>query len=442
MVARLFLTLVALAAAPLAAQDAATGAASMAETPALDTAAVEVAAPAAISQGAVSPALGLAEWKFLRDQAAGAGPDLLPAVISRLDLFILEYPQLREAADAQWLLAKLSQRAGDDASAMAALARILHEHPGSSRALEAQTLFLELAREALSRRLRDAAQSLAYPPQKAKSTEEERMAGLVVALGRSPAAAFFSKPGLELARRFRARFPDYQGMPAVIEAEARLDEAAKRYPAAELSYREIADIFPDSRQGPGAFLGIARILSRPHSWFWRLFHGNAFHQNCAKAIGSLEDLLKKYPEQKNMALAALTREADIFRRWLSQYRSAVAVDSKIADLFPGSPESLDALKSAADIAHDKLKDYALEIRLRRRVADGYPAPEAPEQLLKIAKVEKENLGDQTKAMEACEEVADKFPQTKFARQARRMLRKFASAKPAAAAPSGAGKGSP
>ena len=427
----------------LAAQDASPSPAPVSEIGGSDSTTVEVAAPgipAALSQGAVSPALGLAEWSFLGDQAAKARTDALPAVIARLDLFILEYPQLREAADAQWLLAELSRRAGDDASAMTALARILHEHPDSSRALEARTLFLELGREALGRKLMRGVQGLAFPKTSAGS-EAKRMAGLVTALAKSPAASFFAKPALDLALRFRERFPDDARTPAIIEAAAKLDEADKHYPAAELAYREIAVVFPDSRQAPNAYLGIARVLSRPRSWPWRIFHGDAFHQDCAKAVGALDDLIKKYPERKDLALTALEQEASLFSRWLGQYRSAIETDGRIADLFPANPEGLSALKDAADLAHGKLKDYALEIQLRRRIANGYPAPDAPDQLIKIAKVEKENLDDQAKALEACEEVADKYPKTKFARTARRMIRRFASSKPAPAAPQ-AGKETP
>ncbi len=429
---------------PLAAQDANPSASPASDIVGADSTTIEVAAPgipAALSQGAVSPALGLAEWSFLSDQAAKARTTALPAVIARIDLFILEYPQLREAADAQWLLAKLSQRAGDDASAMTALARILHEHPDSSRALEARTLFLELGREALSRKLMRDVQSLAFP-KTSKGSEAKRMAGLVTALGKSPAASFFSKPALELARRFQERFPNDTGMPSIVEATAKLDEAAKRYPAAELAYREITVVFPDSGQGPNAYLGIARILSRPHSWPWRIFHGDAFHQDCAKAIGALDDLIKKYPERKDLTLTALEQEASIFSRWLGQYRSAIDTDGKIADMFPGSPKGLSALKDAADLAHGKLKDYSLEVQLRRRIVDGYPAPDAPAQLLKVAKVEKEDLGDETKALEVCEEVTDKYPGTKFARTARRMIRKLASSKGSGGGAQGAGDPKP
>ncbi len=424
-----FLLLIALT-APLAAQDASSGAAPASEIMGADSTTIEVAAPgipAVLSQGAVSPALGLAEWSFLSGQADKARGDALPAVIARIDLFTLEYPQLREAADAQWLLAKLSLRAGDDASAMTALARILHEHPDSNHAQEARALFLELGREALSRKLLRSAQSLAFP-KTTKGSEADRMAGLVTALGKSRAAAFFSKSALELARRFRERFPNDAGMPAIVEAAAKLEEAARRYPAAELDYREITSVFPDSRQAPNAYLGIARILSRPHSWAWRIFHGDAFHQDCAKAVSALDDLIRKYPERKDLTLTALEQEASLFGRRLGQYQSAIDTDGKIADLFPGSPAGLSALKDAADLAHGELKDYALEVQLRRRIVDGYPAPDAPAQLIKIAKVEKDNLGDPTKAMEVCEEVADKYPRTNSARAARRMIRQLASSK--------------
>ena len=365
-----------------------------------------------------------AEWAFLRERAREAPSDERAALIDRIKLLIDQYPGSPEAPRAGRLLADLYRAQREAPESLMALLSFLYSFPEDDGAAEAKATFLEWTREDAGGGVRAGLEGLGGGPDISRPLQS-RLASLIVRVSSGPSARFLAGPALAASRRFLERFPSYEEMSDVVESQARLYRAAGKREEARLSYEELLGVYPRSRFGPAALLGIADIDVRGHGWWWRVFHKGKWRDLGIRAIGALEDLLRMYPGDVADGASALELEVWIYSKCLHQYESAVAAERRLAKLAPKSPEALAALESAARMAHDRLKNYGLEISVRRQIADEFPRPSvAPAQLLAAAGLYSGELADPKNAQKLLNEVADKYPHGAAARKARKMLKKL------------------
>jgi tetratricopeptide (TPR) repeat protein len=374
---------------------------------------VEVAAPAEeqkvveAPKAAIKPSPKADELAFLKEGLEDANQDVRAAALTDLKAFSIRVP----TAEAASLVAHTLTRAGDPAEAVVSWLRLFHEFP-EARESQGRAAFNELVERKFGKKLKPALANL----QEVKGKDaSERLTNLAWALSAS-AAEFLYQPGVELARRLP---PSDKVQWSLAQLHAKKEMAAD----ALLAYRKLLALYPTSSLRPEAQFALAEIYSEQL-------------RDYRRGVKAYVDVADLYPESGQAPLA-LTRAAELYSAKLKEYGSAVSLyerlikhDAKQAKPYLamaqiqrslmrlpeeaiatykrlGTPE---AHRLAADTARKDLKNYNLEVDLRKlagEAEDFYAAAEIEEAELKII----------DKAIETYREVAAKFGTHKLAKKA-------------------------
>lgn len=377
-----------------------------------------------------------AEWAFLKD--AGSQLEIAEAVPQALQVFVRQNIDDPDAVDAKFLEAQLREKYGDYKTALIDYLRVIHENPTSALAVQAKSAFLALADKKLPRKFKPALGELVKPA--TKGSKAERMASMLAKISASFADAAY-EPTLIEFNKFQIRFPDYESMDDVVYSLAWLHERNGFHAGALLEFKRLTAAYSDSEWVPKAYMAMGQIYAEDLKDYQKAV---AAYQALAKmydgapqALGALEKtaalfseklrqyelavdihekIVENYPKTPS-ALKALRDASDLLRNRLSRPADAVAALKKIPD-HAGQADAVSALEDAAQIARKDLKDYKLEIELRRRVAADYAtSKDAADQLLAAGDVASDDLKDAAQASAIYRELQTKYGDSKQAKKA-------------------------
>lgn len=368
-----------------------------AEAPAaLPEAKKEEAPPAAVEP----PPVKADELAFLKEALEDANAEVRAAALADLRAYAARKP----SAEAVALAAKALTQAGDAAAAVVEWLRLFHEFPESKEA-KARAAFNELVERKFGRKLKPAMPALL----EVKGADAvERLGNLAWALSGSAAETLYA-PAVELARRLP---PSDRVQWALAQLHSKHQESGE----ALLAHRKLLALYPSSPLKADAQLAVAELYAE-HFKDWR------------RAV-------KAYLELGEHALA-LQRAAQLYTDKLKQYDAAVALYERLIKLDDKKPEPYmtlaliqhksmglpeeaiktyrrlgtpEALRKAADVARRDLKNYGLEVELRKQAGDA-------EDWYAAAEVEEGDLKDLDRAIETYKELSSKFSGHKLAKKA-------------------------
>ena len=190
------------------------------------------------------------------------------------------------------------------------------------------------------------------------------------------------------------------------------EDNLKQYQKASETYELLVSDYPDGKQTLTAYQRLAVIYDKQL-------------KNPTAAIGSLEAIVTKYPEDP----ASLEAFTYMSRLQVSQklFADSVKTLNRLADMFKGSDEAVDALEEAAKTASGKLKDYELQVKVQHRLVDEYPdREEAVIALDAIAATNVKYLDNKTESINTYKTLIKKYPGHKLAKAAIKKVDKLLS----------------
>lgn len=386
-----------------------------------------------------------AEWSFLKASAEDANSEVRDAVIGDLRIFVSHHADSDLGEQAQLLLAGILDKKGDHNEAAVEWLKFLYEYPQSKLGFAAKRGYLDMVEKRMGRKLKPVLNELAKAPD--LSEKSDRLAELLHRLTGQAGDSFYG-PLEDEFQRFFTRFAEYPQGDKVLWDLALLREKNSKYAGAMLAYAKLLAVYPASANRPQAQWAVGELYGE---------HLKEYN----KAIDAFSELVERYPDSPQV-LPALEKTAKLFEERLKSYDLAVDIHEKIVKLFSKTegalkafeararlereklsrpadaiktykrlaedfhtPAGVAALQKAATIARKDLKDYNLEIELRKTIASFFSDSEqAPEELFSAAEVYEDDLKDLDKAGQAYAEVSSKFPTHKLAKKAQDRLAKI------------------
>ena len=369
--------------------------------------AAEERKPAAANEPAAAPespkpqpAAPVDELVFLKAAIEDSDAAVRAAALAELRAYNAKQP----TPDGVALAAKALTQNGDAAAAVVEWLRLFHEFPESKEA-RSRAAFNELVERKFGRKLKPAMTALL---EVRGDDGAQRLSNLVWAMAGSAAEHLYA-PAVELARRLP---PSDKTQWALAQLHAKQEKAAE----ALLAYRKLLAMHPNTALRADAQLAVAGIY--------------------AEQLRDWRRAVKAYLELGDHPLA-LQRAALIYTDKLKQYDAAVGLYERLIKLDERKPEpymalaliqqksmglpeeaiktyrrlgSPEALRKAADVARRDLKNYGLEVELRKAAGDA-------EDFYAAAEVEESDLKDLDKAIETYREISSKFSGHKLAKKA-------------------------
>lgn len=386
-----------------------------------------------------------AEWSFLKSSAEDANAEVREAVIGDLRIFVAHHPDSDLGEQAQLLLAGLLEKKGDHYEAAVEWLKFLYEYPQSKLGFQAKRSYLEMVDKQMGRKLKPVLNELVKTPEAPEKAD--RLAELLHKLSGQAGDSFYEPLETE-TRNFFTRFAEYVHGDAVLWDLALLREKNSKYAGAMLAYKKLLAVYPASANRAQAQWAVGELYGE---------HLKEYN----KAIDAFSELVEGYPDSPQV-LPALEKTAKLFEERLKSHDLAVDIHEKIIKLFPKTegalkafeararlererlsrpadaiktyqrlakdfhtPAGVAALQKAATIARKDLKDYNLEVELRRTIVSAFSdTQQAPEELFGVAEIYEDDLKDLDKAGEAYTEVSTKFPTHKLAKKAQDRLAKI------------------
>lgn len=386
-----------------------------------------------------------AEWSFLKASAEDSNAEVREAVIGDLRTFVSHHPDSDLGEQAHLLLAGLLDKKGDHNEAAVEWLKFLYEYPQSKLGFQAKRSYLDMVEKRMGRKLKPALNELVKAPELAEKAD--RLAELLHRLAGQAGDSFYDSLEEEF-QNFSIRFAEYAQGDKLLWDLALLREKNSKYAGAMLAYAKLLAVYPASPNRAQAQWAVGELYGE---------HLKEYN----KAIDAFSELVERYPDSPQV-LPALEKTAKLFEERLKSYDLAVDIHEKIIKLFPKTegglkafeararlererlsrpadaiktyqrlatdfhtPAGVAALQKAATIARKDLKDYNLEVELRRTIASSFAdAQQAPEELFGVAEIYEDDLKDLDKAGAAYGEVASKFPTHKLAKKAQDRIAKI------------------
>lgn len=379
-----------------------------------------------------------AEWAFLKEAGEDPSEDVRNAVLEDMRLFADKYPESPAAPETLLLAGGVLAQQGDAQAAAGTWLRLMHEYPQARAVVQARAAYLELADRKFSKKLKPVLGALATGSENPERAE--RLALLVWSLEQNAGEALYA-PAVAHARRFQTLYPGHAKGDRVQWALAQLHAKNGKNHEALAAFRKLLAVFERSEFRAKAQAAIAGL------------YADQF-RDYRRAVKAYQELVEVYPTSDQVPIA-LERSAQLLDDKLKQYDASIQLHEKIISLLPksaaslkayqeearlqrermglpddavktykrlaaefGAPEGVAALLKAAETARKDLKNYKLEVDLRRKLAADYAETrEAPEQLFAAAEILESDLKDPEAALSAYKEVAEKFSAHKIAKKA-------------------------
>lgn len=377
-------------------------------------------------------------WQFLKESGKDTREEMVDTILLQVTEFLRTNADWDFSDEARLLKADLEQRKGDHRSAAVDLLMIIYEYPNSRSVLQAKSILADLVDRKLGKKVKPLFTEASKGSEaKDKPKRISRMLKKLVSEGGD---ALYEPLAAELSL-FSARFPDYSGSDEMVLITGELHAKKERFLASLAYYRKLLALYPESRLRPKALRSIGDLFFQnlkdntgAANTFQELISqypdseeaGYAYEQlarieeqlkHYDLAIEIYEKLIRLYPKTPP-AMRAFLNEAGLQREQLDRPQEAVQTLGRLADMFKGSSDAAEALKSAAALAR-KQKKYDQEAALYLRIVQECTGiSDAPELLLQAAQVSDEDLGNKEKALEFYRMLLAKYPDSKQAKKAK------------------------
>jgi TolA-binding protein len=387
-------------------------------------------------------------FAFLQDSYKQNDKKVYDFLIAELNQYLDIFPEVKNTAEAQYLLAKIYEAKGDKHEALASFLKTMYLYPNSARHEEcANGARLIISKEK------------AYAPKKEKllaivdgpfegDTLADRHYDYLGFLVELDDANLYNWT-VDEAKRFISRFPNDERVEIVLREIADLyakkgehREAAFSYLKIEYAYSE-SPLLPYTRYSRGVMLYkelgetqkaievFTQVVTQyPQSEYagTSIFMLAEIKQKKTKdhkgAIAEYRKFIDTYPDNAKV-IDALFAIAEINADKLAAYAEAIAAYDEIVAKDSTDERGAKALEKAGDLYKNKFGDYAKAAEYYAKVAEVYPSYEkAPDLLLEAGSLSEMKLKDDKKAMEYYETILAKFPASKRAGEAKRRMAKL------------------
>ncbi len=385
---------------------------------------------------------------FIRDAYNRHDKNLSEYLLVELEQFLDMNPEAAQAAEAQFLMAKVYEEKGEKHVALAAFLKTAFLYQQNNWAQESST----------------AARKILLEEEPYKKQPEQWNAQLAkTAMPDSATQGFYNylevlvslesnKLQLEIAQQaaeFHASFPNDARSDVVARWRAEAFAKAEKPREAALSYLRFEYLHPESALLPYARYSRGVILTKElgdHKAALDVFvqvvttHAQSEYAPSAQfmlgeikrektkdprgALVEYRKLVDTYPTSEHV-VAALFAMAAINANELKDYTTALAAYDEIVAKHKADKRGSEALEKAAELLKDKAGDFNKAAEYYARIAELYPLYEkAPDMLLKAASLCEEKLKDTKRAADYYNLVISKFPEHKKAEEARKKLAKL------------------
>ncbi|MBI5622780.1 MAG: tetratricopeptide repeat protein [Elusimicrobia bacterium] len=379
-----------------------------------------------------------AELAFLKAVLDDAAVEVTQGAVEEAFFLSSSQADAPEGQDARLLAAQLLRKKEDWKAAITAYLGFLYEHPEADAAFRARQEYRELVDKRLARKLKEGFMSLGQVP--ARYSRPERLSAMLRAVTDAAGDELY-EPLLGEFERFRERYPSYPEGDKVQLALADLHAKKGEYKEALHALARLIAVYPQSGLKAQAQWGIASIYADHLKKYDR-------------AVEFFQELTRRYPKTP-MVLPSMQKTGELLEEKIRDYAAAAEIYGKIAHLFPrtegaykamlsearlqrdrlkapadavatfkriaedfAAPAAVEALTEAAVVARKALKDYGLEVELKKSLVNKFPdSAEAPEALFSVAEILEDDLKDDAKAKEAFQQFSSKYPTHKLAKKA-------------------------
>lgn len=382
---------------------------------------------------------------FIRDAYNRHDKNLGAYLHAELEQFLALNPEAAQAAEAQFLIAKVYEEQGEKHAALAAFLKTAFLYQQNNWAQESSTA----ARKILLEEDPYKKQPEKWNAQLAKAaTPDSATQGFYNYL-EALVSLESNKLQFEIAQQaadFHASFPNDARSDMVARWRADAFAKAEKPREAALSYLRFeylcleSALLPYARYSRGVLLtkelgdhkaaldmltqvvtAHAQSEQAPSAQFML---GEIKREKTKDHRGALVEyrkLVDTYPASEHV-VAALFAIAAINANELKDYTAALAAYDEIVVKPQSDKRGSEALEKAAELLKDKAGDFNKAAAYYARIAELYPLYEkAPDMLLKAASLCEEKLKDTKKAADYYNLVLSKFPEHKKAEQARKKL---------------------
>ena len=385
---------------------------------------------------------------FIRDAYNRHDKNLSEYLLSELEQFLDMNPETAQAAEAQFLIAKVHEEQGEKHVALAAFLKTAFLYPQSNWAQESNNA----ARKILTEEEPYKRQSEKWSAQLAKAaTPDSATQGFYNYLD-ALVNIESNKLQLEITQEagaFHTNYPNDARSDIVARWRAEAFAKAEKYREAALSYLRFEYLYPESALLPFARYSRGVLLSQElgdhkaalealsqvvtahaqteYAASAQYMLGEIKREKAKDHRGALVEyrkLVDTYPANENV-VAVLFAMAAINANELKDYTAALAAYDEIVAKHQADKRGSEALEKAAELLKDKVADFNQAAEYYAKVAEVYPLSEkAPDMLLKAAGLCEEKLKDTKRAADYYNLVISKFPAHKKADEVRKKLAKL------------------
>ncbi|MFH1725328.1 MAG: tetratricopeptide repeat protein [Elusimicrobiota bacterium] len=384
-----------------------------------------------------------AQLSFLKDAFENLNPGLFEHLLREIDGYLQSYGGYPYSDEALSFRARIYQQQKDHPAEAVTLLRLLHEYPKSGFARDAKKRVTELAGQSFKDH-RALLEVLAEGP--AGQDSSVNLARLLQSLAKLRNPAFFKALRVEFDQ-FLNRYPTHAWADRIARLAADNHGVVDDYRAQVLYYQKLIALYPDSPMKPELMVASGDILAEKvvdtdaavaayrkvteempekeeaQESFNKIAQLYEKERRYDDSIDSLESLVSKYPGT-DAALQALLSIARIYNDRTKQYAETVQTYERVADMFEGNP-GVEALRKAADIAGESMKDSAMQIAILDRIVKDYPQrDEAAEALFESAQIHEKQSLKMEKAIELYKKLQEEYSNHRLARKASSRRRKL------------------
>ena len=388
------------------------------------------------------------ELSFLRDAYNRHDKNLSEYLLGELAQYRNRNLEPAQAAEAQFLMAKVYEEKGEKHLALAAFLKTAFLYQQSNWAQESNTAARKIMLEEEPYKRQTEKWSAVLAEAATPDSATQGFFNYLEALARLESA----KLQLEIAQHaaeFHANFPNDARADIVARRRADAYAKAEKYREAALSYLRLDYLYPESALLPYARYTRGVILTKElgdhkaalevlaqvttvhaqseYASSAQFMLGEVKREKTKDARGALVEyrkLVDTYPASEHV-VAALFAMAAINANELKDYTAALAAYDEIVAKHQADKRGSEALEKAAELLKDKAGDFNKAAEYYAKIAEVYPLYEkAPDMLLKAAALCEEKLQDTKKAADYYNLVVSKFPEHKKAEEARKKLAKL------------------
>ncbi len=367
---------------------------------------------------------------------------------TELAQFLETFPEHPRARGVQYMLAKVYQEAGREHLALAAYLKMLYVYPDSLNRRQGREAVQELinTRKAFEEK-RDWLNSVINqaPVIHSRADGFFQYLGILREAGYRKLNDWFETS----CREFLTDFPGETKSEQVLQWLAEFYQNQKRFREAQLTYRKLEILFPESSLIPYYLFSQGKLLYHklddPQGAMVELNRLVQEFPASSRAPGALfliaqikETKQKDYEEAiriyrqvttgnapEDVAVEALWKIAGIERKRRKNYRAAVDAYAEIVEKFPRHSRSIDALEAMADVFKDELHEYRLAAEALVKLAEMHPGyRKAPDRLLEAGEIYEKDLNSYQKAISIYQSLMTKYPGHKKARSAAKRIDKL------------------